>query len=75
MLCLSSLAGVPVCKRPSLNPAALRDAERPVEGASPIRPAGIRRIPTVELITEVYRVKDNPTYQCEFRRLEKSQCR
>lgn len=48
MLCLSSLAGVPVCRRPSLNPAALRDADRPIDGASPMRPAGIRRIPSMK---------------------------
>ena len=45
MVLISSLAGVPVCSRPSLNPAALREAERPIEGASPSRPAGNRLRP------------------------------
>jgi hypothetical protein len=45
MVLISSLAGVPVCSRPSLNPAALREAERPIEGASLSRPAGNRLRP------------------------------
>lgn len=39
---LSSLAGVPVCSRPSLNPAERREADRPMEGASFNLPAGKR---------------------------------
>jgi hypothetical protein len=42
----SSRAGVPVCSRPSLKPAAFRDAESPTEGASPRRPAGKRFMPS-----------------------------
>ena len=45
MVLISSLAGVPVCSRPILNPASLREAERPIERASPSRPAGNRLRP------------------------------
>ena len=41
----SSRAGVPVCKRPNLNPAFFKDAVNPVEGLSPSLPAGNRFIP------------------------------
>src|SRR6266550_4818600 len=45
MVFLSSRAGVPVCRRPREKPAEARDAESPVEGASPMRPAGKRLSP------------------------------
>ena len=41
----SKRAGVPVCSRWSLNPAAFKEAERPMEGASFILPAGNRFMP------------------------------
>ena len=40
-----SHAGVPVCKRPSLNPAAFKDADKPTEGALPSLPVGKHFIP------------------------------
>lgn len=45
----SSRAGVPVWSRPSLNPASFKDAERPRDGASPMRPAGERLRPEERL--------------------------
>lgn len=45
----SSRAGVPVCKRPSLNPAFFNEAESPVEGLSPSLPAGKRFIPKARI--------------------------
>ena len=45
MVLSSSRAGVPVCSRPSLKPAALRDAESPIDEGSPSRPAGKRFMP------------------------------
>lgn len=37
---------MPVCSRPSLNPAFRNDSDKPTEGASFILPAGIRRDPS-----------------------------
>ena len=62
MVFLSSRAGVPVCRRPSAKPAEARDAESPVEGASPILPAGKRLRPTKNLVRlEKGRLWDAPT--------------
>ena len=40
MVLRSNRAGVPVCRRPSLNPALFRDADSPMDGSSPSLPAG-----------------------------------
>lgn len=47
---LSSLAGVPVCSRPSRNPAERSESDRPVDGASFILPAGNRLRPNIGLL-------------------------
>jgi hypothetical protein len=61
MVLLSSRAGVPVCKRPSWKPAARNEADRPIAGASSIRPAGKRFIPEMALVPKVhYRSKYAP---------------
>ena len=54
MVFLSTRAGVPVCKRPSWKPAARNEADRPIAGASLIRPAGKRFIPEIALVPKVY---------------------
>ena len=71
MLSLSIRAGVPVCNRPSWNPAFRRDPERPTEGASPMRPAGKRFKPVDKRSTfDVCLWQSNVTHQCGSLRQE-----
>ena len=71
----SSRAGVPVCKRPNLNPADFKDKDNPIAGLSPSLPAGKRFNPKKN------QDQDLPTHNEEFeyrygsRPIEMFQCR
>jgi hypothetical protein len=54
---LSTRAGVPVCSRPSLEPARASDPESPVDGSSPIRQAGKQFIPGKAVLRKSKRAK------------------
>ena len=70
----SSRAGVPVCKRPSLNPAFFKDTDSPVEGLSPSLPAGNRFMPRAMIRISQLMMK-NVGYQYGSRLIETFQCR
>ena len=71
----SSRAGVPVCNRPSLNPAVFKDADNPVEGLSPSLPAGNRFMPKAKIrISLTHNLKEFG-YRYGSRPIEMFRCR